>query len=124
SYMHSPVIRVIVGEDPDTEEFFVHQDLICPGSEFFQNAMNEPWLEAEQRKVTLPKEEPDTFAVYMGLLYTYKVPIKGPASTPEAYAEYTILAQLYVLAEMLIDVKTKDIVLPASTARSKERFGD
>jgi hypothetical protein len=68
-YVTSPSIRVNVGQAPDDKDYFVHQDLICPRSEFFKNAMKEPWKEAQERKVDLSEEDPGTFALYLELLY-------------------------------------------------------
>jgi hypothetical protein len=68
-YLTSPFIRVNVGLEPDQKEFFVHQDLVCPRSEFFMNAMKGPWKEAQERKVDLSEEAPETFALYLELLY-------------------------------------------------------
>jgi hypothetical protein len=63
------LIRVNVGQAPDDKDFFVHQDLICPRSEFFKKATKDPWKEAQERKVDLSEEDPDTFALYLELLY-------------------------------------------------------
>jgi hypothetical protein len=57
-YMNSPAIRVLVGKDPCAKEVFVHQDLICGRSIFFDNTMREPWKEADERKVTLSTSIP------------------------------------------------------------------
>jgi len=51
------------------KDFYVHEGLICNRSDFFKNAMKEPWLELEERRVTLAEEEPDVFALYLELLY-------------------------------------------------------
>jgi hypothetical protein len=68
-YVTSSSIRVNVGQEPGNKHFFVHQHLICPRSEFFKNAMKEEWKEAQERKVNLSEDEPDTFALYLELLY-------------------------------------------------------
>ncbi|KAF1843927.1 uncharacterized protein K460DRAFT_267613, partial [Cucurbitaria berberidis CBS 394.84] len=120
-YINSPAIRVIVGEHPEAKDFFVHEALICPRSEFFENAMKENWKEGEEHKVTLAKEEPAVFELYLELLYLSSVlPTKEIESTTTEFCQYTALSKLYVLAEMLMDDITKELVLAAMLARSKE----
>jgi hypothetical protein len=68
-YVNTSTIRVVVGGEAKNQTFSVHEGLICSRSDFFKNAMKEPWLEAEERKVSLAEEEPDVFALYLELLY-------------------------------------------------------
>jgi hypothetical protein len=65
----SPSVRVNVGSSPDDKVFFVHQDLICSRSGFFENAMKESEKEVPEPKVDLSEEKPDTFALYLELIY-------------------------------------------------------
>jgi len=69
SYVNSPIIRVVVGTTIDQDEFFVHEDLICPRNEFFRKAMNGQWKESEKRMVPLPEDEAAVFSLYLKLLY-------------------------------------------------------
>lgn len=69
SYVDSPMIRVLVGNEEVPKEFHVHEALICSRSDFFKNALKKPWLEAEEWKVTLAKEEPEIFSLYLKFLY-------------------------------------------------------
>ncbi|KAH3910772.1 hypothetical protein HBI56_188370 [Parastagonospora nodorum] len=121
SYVTTPIIRVIVGEAELPREFFVHKRLICARSEFFKNAMKEPWKEAEEHKVTLSEAEPDIFALYLELLYTDLLYTKEPIGPSD---EYDQLCKVYVLAEMLMDDQTKDFLLAAVRAKSEERDAD
>jgi hypothetical protein len=69
SYVASLSIRVLVGaEESGMKEFTVHEDLICPRSQFFRKAMSGPWKESEERKVDLPEDEPGVFALYLKLI--------------------------------------------------------
>ncbi|CAA9965871.1 BTB/POZ domain containing protein [Pyrenophora teres f. maculata] len=113
-YVTSPSIRVIVGQAPDQKEFFVHEGLVCPRSEFFRKAMKGPWTEAQERKIDLEQEDPETFALYLELLYT------GALPTKEDTELYAPLSKLYVLAEMLMDDTTKTIVLNAIQAQIED----
>lgn len=72
SYVVSPSVRVLVGtEKPCAREFFAHEALICQRSRFFANAMNGSWIESDERKVPLPEDEPDVFALYLKVLYVH-----------------------------------------------------
>jgi hypothetical protein len=50
-------------------DFFAHEGLICPRSDFFHKAMNGPWKEAGERMVPLPEDEVEIFSLYLDLLY-------------------------------------------------------
>lgn len=69
SYIDSHMIRVLVGDEQDCKEFNIYQDLISPRNNFFKNALKKLWREAEERKVTAAWGEPETFSLYMKLLY-------------------------------------------------------
>jgi hypothetical protein len=117
-----------VGSDSGIKEFSVHEDLICPRSHFFEKALNGAWKESEERKVDLPEDEPEVFALYLKLRYvstvhisnrvaltfrlqTNTLPIKKSGAPAEAKVivsrEYTSLSKLYVLAEKLMDDKAR-----------------
>lgn len=54
---------------PFTKEFSVHESLICSRSEFFEKAVHGEWKESEERKVSLPEDEPSVFLTYLNILY-------------------------------------------------------
>ena len=58
-----------MGDGSGMETFMVHQNLICPRSVFFQNALKGPWKELEERRILLPDDEPAVFSLYLRLLY-------------------------------------------------------
>ncbi|KAF3049218.1 hypothetical protein E8E11_005861 [Didymella keratinophila] len=70
SHLTSPVIRVIVGLEPNAKEFFLHDKWLCGRSLFFQHAMNGSWQESEERKVTLSEDEPSVFQSCLEIVYT------------------------------------------------------
>ncbi|KAF2827442.1 hypothetical protein CC86DRAFT_264582, partial [Ophiobolus disseminans] len=110
-HVNTSIICVIVGSEVKIQEFLVHEGLICGRSDFFKNAPKEPWVEANERKVMLAEEDPDIFALYLELLYT-------------SFDECIVLSKLYVLAEMLMDDNTKNLVLSAMVAKSNEVYTD
>ncbi|KAF2998517.1 hypothetical protein E8E13_004340 [Curvularia kusanoi] len=116
-YLDSPVIRVVVGDESFTKDFFVHEALICSYSPFFQNAMKKEWKESEERKVTLPEDEPNVFLTYMKIIYAMDALLDVDAaewdsiesvevSAPSTYFEH--MCEVYVLAEKLMDTVSKD----------------
>lgn len=68
----------------------------------------------------LGSEDPDTFALYEQLVYTGRLPSKQKSKL----AEYTVLAKLYTLGEMLQDTGAKNSALEAILTCSKEKQPD
>lgn len=85
-WAYSSIVRVLVGEEAC--EFFVHQDLVCPRSRFFSNALKEPWQEAKERKVTLMEEDANISAVYLALLYVSVSPTSMRGRLTAAVADH------------------------------------
>jgi hypothetical protein len=84
--------------------------------------MDGDWKEAEERVVNLPEDHPDIFKIYVHLLYTGKLAVR-PDEIPDNYTrgtESTTLAELYVLAEKLRDVESKDAVITAMIVASRD----
>ncbi|KAF2122087.1 hypothetical protein BDV96DRAFT_640152 [Lophiotrema nucula] len=110
----SGFIEVRVGDEASAQSFYVHQDLICASSEFFERALNGDWQEAEDKCVKLPDDEPKVFENYINWLYTGKIPIKcttipkGSRMSREVENEYTALCELFVFCEKLQDTKGKN----------------
>lgn len=101
-----------IGEEDDKATFDIHQHSIAFRSAFFKKAITGDWKEAQDRVVKLPEDELTTFQHYVHLLYTGKlgvVPESGPAPY-DGGEEKIRLAKLYVLAEKLQDVDTKNLV--------------
>lgn len=106
------VIKVCVGTGKNQRFFYVHQSLLCSQSEFFKKALNGKWKESEENSINLSEDDPEIFSLYLEQLYTGSLPILG--DTVEVIPSdfnYTTLAELYILAEKLMDVKTKNNVL-------------
>lgn len=70
----SPIIPVRCG--PEAETFYVHKDILTK-SEFFRNALDGRFREADEQAVDLPEEDPALFSFVVAYLYEGKFsPIK------------------------------------------------
>ncbi|KAF2660745.1 hypothetical protein K491DRAFT_774639 [Lophiostoma macrostomum CBS 122681] len=104
--------------------FHVHVGVICPRSGFFKGLMNNDWREKADGAVSLPDDDPVAFRQYIRILYGQ--PIQLPGGNQEAganrdrkYAEQsTILAQIFVLADKLLDPVTKNLIVDTILAHA------
>jgi hypothetical protein len=82
---------------------------------FFKAALSGNWVEAKDRLVKLPEDEPTVFADYVHFLYTRKLHVKSHKASGESsgHDEKISLLKLYVLAEKLQDADTKRAVMGA-----------
>ncbi|KAJ4359423.1 hypothetical protein N0V95_002170 [Ascochyta clinopodiicola] len=85
------------------QDFYVHEDFFKDRSKFFK-AEASKYHTAIFRRVDLLDVRPEVFAIYINLLYTNKLATKGPK-------EWHWLCRLYILAERLQDVKTKNLTI-------------
>lgn len=63
----------------------VHKSLICASSPFFKAACSGTWKESEEKVVRLPEQLPDSFEVYLHMLYTQEFDVWG--DDKEAFLE-------------------------------------
>ena len=76
--------------------------------------MKKEWTEGQTRKINLPEEEPEVVAYYIEHVYFNKLPTDiYTKSSPglDKEAGYKTLAQLYVLAERLLDCICRSQIL-------------
>lgn len=114
----SGVITVAVGEGEKQKEFAVHEALITERSRFFRNAIQGNWKEAEERIVNLTEDHPDVFELYLQALYA------GHVELPDGHATdtfYNMLGGVFVLAERIRDVKTKNLIVEEIKAKADIR---
>ncbi|KAF2657829.1 hypothetical protein K491DRAFT_776895 [Lophiostoma macrostomum CBS 122681] len=117
SAFHTAILKVIVGEDGDQQKtFLVHEGVICLRSKFFHNALNGEWIESTERAVKSPDDAPAVFEHYLQLLYAGSIPILGQDR------QFDDLTKVYVLAEKLMDIRSKNKIVSAMLARSKVNF--
>ncbi|KAG9199448.1 hypothetical protein G6514_008513 [Epicoccum nigrum] len=127
SHFASPIIRVLVDMKPFTKEFFVHESLICSRSKFFQKAVHGEWKESEERKVSLPEDEPSVFLTYLNILYAGETLEESAAPEWERIESkssplsdrYLHICKVYVLAGKLMDFSTRESILFRLTHLSK-----
>ncbi|KAI4955616.1 hypothetical protein J4E91_001477 [Alternaria rosae] len=100
----SPILKVCVGTDPDTAGFFVHETLFTSRSGFFRCAISQAFRGTEAHVVALPDDDPDTFRLYLNLIYTHQLVTRGTD-------QWLKLCRLYVLAEKLQDVTSKNHII-------------
>ncbi|KAF2869216.1 hypothetical protein BDV95DRAFT_468859, partial [Massariosphaeria phaeospora] len=86
-------------------------------SGFFSKALNGRWQEADEMMVKLPDELPSIFTMYLDCVYHNEVPV---SNHPDGYREFDLLARIYVLAEKLMDVTAKNLVVNAMIAQGEE----
>ena len=63
-------MTVLVGGQEPQQRFHLHKDLLCNVSEFFSAALTGNFKEAEDGKITLPEQNPETFKYFVHWLYT------------------------------------------------------
>ena len=66
----------------------------------------------------LPDETVDDFELYLNMLYTDELPI----ASDETQHQFGSMITLYVLAEKLVDIKSKNLLIGTMIARSNEGF--
>jgi hypothetical protein len=108
-------VKISVGTGNDKQDFDVHESFLR-SSLFFRKALSGDWIEAKTRHVNLPEEEPAVFHDYIHFLYTHSLCVRSgnkPGEDDDGHDENKSLLKLYVLAERLQDINTKNVVIEA-----------
>lgn len=64
-------LKVLVGPDDKSQEFFIQKDLICNHSDFFKAACNKRWLSGRTNTINLGDDiDPVTFSIFLSWLLT------------------------------------------------------
>jgi hypothetical protein len=108
SFIRSPLIKVIVGEDDDREEFNIHRDTIAKKSGFFKSAFSGRWRNAESKKIELTHLEPEFFAGYLQAVYTNEILPERLTCLPTALE---LVCEIYVIAEEMMGPTTRNVAL-------------
>ena len=100
SLIQGSIVRVNVGVHPEQKTYFVHKALLCHYSEFFQAALNSPFVEGKSthgvQTVALDEESPTLFDRVYNWLYSGTV---LSASETRQYSMQPLLVELWILAD-------------------------
>jgi hypothetical protein len=105
---------VILLVGPEEQKMLVHAHQITVHSEFFAAALKKEWVEGQTREIKMREKQPEIMAYYIEHVYFGKLPtdIYTPASPGlEKEEGYKSLAQIYVLAERLLDSACRNRIL-------------
>jgi hypothetical protein len=114
----------MVGADDELQSFLVHHGVITPRSEYIKRALNKHWQGGKEIIVSLTKEDPDTFSLYLELVYRGRLSLGRQTGTMEDEANmvaqnYLVLADIYILADFLVDPCTKNTIVDTMLAQAR-----
>ena len=94
-----PTAQIIVGSAENTKTFYVHKQLLCNSSTYFNVALNNGFAETRDQIVRLDDEDPDIILTFILWLYEGKLnketlPLDQPSGMLDRY-----LFKLYVLSD-------------------------
>jgi hypothetical protein len=122
SFITSPLIKVLVGPENDRSELYIHRNMITSQSIFFANALSDRWENSETKTVNLYDLDPELTAeevtAYLETVYT-----KETASQEEEN-DVSYTCRIYVVAERMLDVQTRNLALQAVYERTHKPFND
>ncbi|KAF1970435.1 hypothetical protein BU23DRAFT_473976, partial [Bimuria novae-zelandiae CBS 107.79] len=109
-----------------SDVFWVHEQLLCRRSKFFETALNGRWSESDDKIVKLPEDDASILRLCLTLLYTGKTQLLTEITVGVATAAICALCLVYIQAEKLQDVRSRnqliDEIHQITTDRGK--FGD
>ena len=106
-------VRLVVGEGRSAKSIIVNARLLCTRSAFFNKALSGTWKESQQRRVELPEDHFWAVRIYIEFLrtqdWTATMDLEIVRRRPRDFSfEFLALSWVYVFAEKVIDVKTKN----------------
>ena len=104
SYHSTPMVEVVVGEQPEQRTFHIHAGHLIEYSGFFEAALQPYFTSGEQKKVCLPDESVEDFSTFARFVY-------DPDDLN--FGDYHHYAKVYVLAERLLVPILKEEMLLA-----------
>jgi hypothetical protein len=99
--------KVVVSRDDTQRSFLLHNDIVFTRSNYLEAARFARWIEYPKGATELRDEDPIIFAMYVHCVYTNRVVVPEPAKLNP----YSKFSKLYQLADMLLDTKTKNLVI-------------
>jgi hypothetical protein len=113
SYDYNDIITVLVGADE--LQVTLHKDVICAKSKFFQAACSSRWREGVQKIVRLPEvRRPHVFRTYVDWTYSGELVFEDQTNEKSVLTE---LIDLYLLGDMLDDVKLRNMTIQTLTSQ-------
>ncbi|KAJ8109865.1 hypothetical protein OPT61_g7145 [Boeremia exigua] len=109
------IIHIEAGSGENLRSFSVHATCLTSRSPFFEKALSGAWREAKDRTVKFPENKSDIVELYLQCVYDRPLDVE-PDPVPENYAgheERLQLAELYVFAEQVQDVRAKNMAVKA-----------
>lgn len=92
----------------DQQKFYVHKDLLCDSSEFFKKCLDDPFEEAQTKKVDLQDVRLDAFKIILDYLYN---PAFRNITTLDAPGGIQDLIHAWVLADKLLMRDAKNAIM-------------
>ncbi|KAF2122077.1 hypothetical protein BDV96DRAFT_483324 [Lophiotrema nucula] len=127
SFNPQSFIRIEVGKGEETKSFNVQENVLSEFTSFFERGLRFPiWKENQDQVVKLPEDDPKIFELYLHAIYRGELPTleDDPEIDSTTEHEYETLCKLFVLAEKLVDGKTKNLVIRAIFAATEQRHVD
>nr|OQO26938.1 hypothetical protein B0A51_04186 [Rachicladosporium sp. CCFEE 5018] len=126
----SRTFNVIVGSRSEHKTFTLHEDIFFPRSSFFKTARSGAWTTDESRPVDLTDTGIATFNAYLHCVYLSAVPyasehlveVEYYAAMRENRAIMAKVVELYILADMLGDITTTNLVMDEIQRRTKPYY--
>jgi hypothetical protein len=106
------LIYLLVG--PEEQKMVVHEIYLSRDSSFFKAALKKQWNEGQTRVIKLPEESRELMQYYIGHLYGAKLPthdLSAGIICTLKDKHYGMLADLYVLAERMLDAKYQNAII-------------
>ena len=125
SFAPAKLFTIRVGEGAAQTDFVAHESFLTSRSEYFRHAFNGNWEEASTRTIKLAHDDPKSFELYLGVVYTGKIALRE-SMQPEAIEkpwkeersllrdQYDKVFGLYILAEKLQDSTAKNAAIQAT----------
>jgi hypothetical protein len=119
-FITSPLIKVLVGPENDRSELYIHRNMITSQSIFFANALSDRWENSETKTVNLYDLDPELTAeevtAYLETVYTKEI------ASQEEENDVSYTCRIYVVAERMLDVQTRNLALQAVYERTHKPF--
>jgi hypothetical protein len=118
-YDYDDTIAVLVGKG--AKRFTVHKDIICAKSKFFRAACSSRWQEGQEKVIRLPEARSvQAFQTYMDWTHTNELIINKAAPATNKDIVNAELIDLYLLGDVLDDVKLRNKTLRLLATEIKE----